>query len=263
MFNAITYLFWLIGQVFAGAIAIAVDICRKETKMEPVMVEYPLRVTKDWQIAAFTTSITMTPGTLSCGTIPPDNEGEPTILLVQAVYGHDPAEVIAGLADMEQRLAPSIADVDHGAPGQGSGDPLRSTIVAGHSDDQIGPTETDGHHVRTEDEMPRSARSAAQATGDTESTDRLPGDLGDVYSQSTPTGRSLTENTGPFDSDDTITGHAAAIAGTSRHSLPDTIGTGNPPLGPGTDPLAEVHDPEPDVDGTSPETTPTDEKESR
>ena len=263
MLHAIKYVVWLVGQVFAGAFAIAVDVCRKETKMEPIMVEYPLRVTAPWQIAGFTTSITMTPGTLSCGTIPPDNEGDPTILLVQAVYGTDPAEVIAGLADMEQRLCPEVGDIDHGAPGQGSGDPLHSTMVAGHSDDDIGPTETDGHHVRTAEEQPHGAHDSGDSNAAPPGDDR-PGDLDDVYPQSTPTGRSLTENTGPFDSGATITGHAAAIAGTPRNRLAGPPGdSGDQPLAPDNDPLAEVHDREPDVDGPAPETTPTDGEEHR
>lgn len=128
VWNAIKYVIWIIGQIILGAVAIARDVVRKETKMTPIVIEYPLRVTKPWQIAGFTTSITMTPGTLSCGTIPPKNPGEPTILLVQAVYGSDPAQVIAGLADMEARMCPSIASIDHGAPGQGKGH--RNTLIS-------------------------------------------------------------------------------------------------------------------------------------
>jgi len=41
------------------------------------------------------------------------------IVLVQAVQGSDPAAIVADLADMEQRLAPRVKDIDYGVPGQG------------------------------------------------------------------------------------------------------------------------------------------------
>ncbi|AZA14586.1 monovalent cation/H+ antiporter subunit E [Corynebacterium choanae] len=213
MLHAVKYLTWLTGQVIAGAVAVAVDMCRKETNMDPIVVEYPLRITDDFLIAVFTTSITMTPGTISCGVITPDHDDEPTILLVQAVYGNDPAEVIAGLAEMEQRLSPAIADVDYGAPGQGSGDPQRSTAVVGHSDDHVGPTETDNHHIRGPHEQPHKV-----ATDTRTSDNNLPGQS-----------RIVTQATGDHadaDTTATISAHAAAIGGyqVDRAAL---AGTGN------------------------------------
>jgi monovalent cation/H+ antiporter subunit E len=53
----------------------------------------------------------MTPGTLSLGFKDVDESGCPRVLLVHAVYGADPDEVIAGLADMEERLAPHVKEV--------------------------------------------------------------------------------------------------------------------------------------------------------
>lgn len=126
---------WLIGQIFVGALVIVADAFTGGRKMQPVVVSYPLRVTSDRDIFWFTTCITITPGTLSVG-LRDDR------LLVQAVYGADPGEVLAGLADMEERLVPSVADVDRGAPGQGPGNPLHSTFVAGHSDTDFGPYST-------------------------------------------------------------------------------------------------------------------------
>ncbi|MCK7676005.1 monovalent cation/H+ antiporter subunit E [Corynebacterium pygosceleis] len=128
MFHVIRFGIWLIGQVFAGALTVARDVVRRRTTMHPVVVAYPLRVTKGWQIAALSTCITMTPGTLSVG-LRPDGDGSdgegPEILLVQAVYGTDPSEVFAGLADMEERMVPSVRGIDHGAPGQGAGEENR------------------------------------------------------------------------------------------------------------------------------------------
>lgn len=121
MMHALRYTLWLLGQVFVGAIAIAKDVFRRESQMDPVVVAYPLRVESDFLITAFSTSITMTPGTLSLGFRKPRFAGEPRMLLVQAVFGSDPDEVMAELADMEERLAPSIGAIDYGAPGQGPG----------------------------------------------------------------------------------------------------------------------------------------------
>ncbi|MEZ2121839.1 MULTISPECIES: monovalent cation/H+ antiporter subunit E [unclassified Corynebacterium] len=126
MFHVIRFGVWLIGQVFAGAFTVARDVVRRHSLMHPIVVAYPLRVTKDWQIAAFSTCITMTPGTLALGLRPAGldggDENGPEILLVQAVYGADAMEVFKGLADMEERMVPSVRGIDHGAPGQGTGE---------------------------------------------------------------------------------------------------------------------------------------------
>lgn len=171
--HTIGYTLWLLGQVILGAVAISRDMLRRRSHIEPVVVFYPLRITAPWQIFWLSTSVTMTPGTLSCGlrTVTTDHDtpgeaGTPqTMLIVQAVYGADPAEVLAGVADMEERLVPRVKDIDLGAPGQGSGHPVHSTLVAGHSDENIGPTETDAHHRRSAHEMPHhgpGARSRGQ-----------------------------------------------------------------------------------------------------
>lgn len=123
---------WLIGQILVGGLVIVRSAFSPKSGLEPVIVSYPLRVTSDRDIFWFSTCITITPGTLSLGL-----RGDR--LLVHAVYGADPGEVLAGLADMEERLVPSIRDIDRGAPGQGPGNPMHSTFVAGHSDTNYGP----------------------------------------------------------------------------------------------------------------------------
>lgn len=126
------FFFWLVGQIIVGALAILRSAFSRDTGFKPVIVSYPLRVTSDCDIFWFSTCITITPGTLSLGL-----RGDH--LLVHAVYGADPGEVLAGLADMEERLVPSVKDIDRGAPGQGPGNPFHSTFVAGHSDEKYGP----------------------------------------------------------------------------------------------------------------------------
>lgn len=111
----IRYTLWLIGQVISATAVVARDTVRIHNRHHPIVVYYPLRVTTDWERTVFSTSITMTPGTLSIGFRPvseiPDAESASgLILLVHAVYGDNPREVVEGLADMEARVAPRIAD---------------------------------------------------------------------------------------------------------------------------------------------------------
>ena len=111
----ISYTIWLIGQVIASASKVAIDTVRINNTQDPIIVNYPVRVTGEWERTLFSTSITMTPGTLSVGFRPVETidgaESESGyILLVQAVYGSDPAEVVADLAHMEEKLAPRVAD---------------------------------------------------------------------------------------------------------------------------------------------------------
>ncbi|WP_233195538.1 monovalent cation/H+ antiporter subunit E [Corynebacterium sp. 13CS0277] len=103
--NTVGYGLWLFGQVYVGAWDILKRTVRRDMGYCPIVVEYPLRVRSPRLIAALSTSITMTPGTMSIGLRAPDADGVPTVLLVHAVFGADPDEVIAGLRDMENRLA--------------------------------------------------------------------------------------------------------------------------------------------------------------
>ena len=114
------YIPWLIKEIFVAGFQVAWAGFRPDAGYDPVVVRYPLRVTTEWQIFWFTTSITTTPSTLSLGLRAPEHEGDPHILLVQAAFGSDPVEVFESLADMEERMAPHVKSIDHGVPGQGS-----------------------------------------------------------------------------------------------------------------------------------------------
>ena len=106
--HAITYTGWIIKEIFAAGIDATVAAFKPHSGLEPVIIFYRLRVESDWDIFWFATSITATPGTLSMGLRHPATPGEPIILLVQAVFGSDPQDIIAGLADMEEHLRPSL-----------------------------------------------------------------------------------------------------------------------------------------------------------
>lgn len=94
---------WLIGQIFIAGWALASDAVTGSKKVDPCIVHYPLRVEKPWQLAVLSSSITVTPGTLSIGL------REEGILIVHAVHGSDPQAVLADIADMEARMAPEVA----------------------------------------------------------------------------------------------------------------------------------------------------------
>ena len=118
--HLLRYIPWWIKEIFVAGFQVAWAGFRPDAGYDPVVVRYPLRVTTEWQIFWFTTSITTTPSTLSLGLRAPGHKGDPHILLVQAAFGSDPVKVFESLADMEERMAPHVKSIDHGVPGQGS-----------------------------------------------------------------------------------------------------------------------------------------------
>lgn len=113
------YVPWLIKEIFVSGASLALDAFKKDPGYKPLIIRYPLRITTAWELFWFTSSITATPGTLSVGLREPTREGNPRIVIVQAVQGSDPSDVCASLADMEERLAPHVKGIDYGVPGQG------------------------------------------------------------------------------------------------------------------------------------------------
>ena len=137
-FHSLSYGTWLVGQIIKESVVMAVDTLGSGRHIAPVVIYYPLRVTKERDIAALIASITMTPGTLALGVTGPKEvdydaaagqrgsdasavaESEfkthglhsvQRFLAVHAMYGEDPQELLDSLMDMEERLAPHIKDV--------------------------------------------------------------------------------------------------------------------------------------------------------
>lgn len=122
--HVLVYIPWLIKEIFVAGFHVAFRALRPDIGFTPTVIRYPLRVTSDWEIFWFSTSITATPSTLSLGLREPSEPGGPRILLVQDAFGDDPSDTSRSLADMEERLAPHVKGIDHGVPGQGSVDTL-------------------------------------------------------------------------------------------------------------------------------------------
>lgn len=108
--HAIGYTGWIIREIFAAGFDATVAAFKPNSGLEPVIIFYPLRVESDWDIFWFSTSITVTPGTLSLGLRHRTHTDGPEVLIVQAAFGSDPEDIIAGLADMEEHVNPKVKD---------------------------------------------------------------------------------------------------------------------------------------------------------
>ncbi|MDN6283546.1 MAG: Na+/H+ antiporter subunit E, partial [Corynebacterium sp.] len=155
IWHIIVYCVWLVGQIIKESLIMASDTFTTGRHIAPVIVYYPLRLTRERDIAAFITSITITPGTLALGVTGPKEVDEDAaagkrnlmdaasvatsefrthgltrvqrFVAVHAMYGADPQELLHGLAQMEAKLVPSVRkkkiefDVEHlverGVPG--------------------------------------------------------------------------------------------------------------------------------------------------
>ncbi|MDK8663862.1 monovalent cation/H+ antiporter subunit E [Corynebacterium coyleae] len=106
--HAAGYTCWIIKEIFAAGLDAVLKAFNPAAKIEPIVIYYPMRLRTDWEVFWFTTSITATPGTLSMGLRHPTEPGGPITLLVQAAFGSDPEDIIAGLANMEEHVRPSL-----------------------------------------------------------------------------------------------------------------------------------------------------------
>lgn len=115
MLHPLYYVGWLLGQLAVSTWVVVIDTLTGSKKVDPCIVHYPLRVTSDRLITIFATSITITPGTLSLTITDddPDHQQGHRHLLVHAVYGSDPQQVLKSLAHMEETLAPHVKAIPH------------------------------------------------------------------------------------------------------------------------------------------------------
>ena len=119
MLHPIYYVGWLLGQLAVATWVVVTDTLTGSKKIDPCIVHYPLRVTSDRLITIFADSITITPGTLSLTITDddPDHQQGHRCLLVHAVHGSDPQQVLKDLAHMEETLAPQVKATPHDLAG--------------------------------------------------------------------------------------------------------------------------------------------------
>lgn len=120
--SILLYIPWLIKEILVAGFTVATGALRRDGGFQPIVLRYPLRVSSDWHLFWFSTSITATPGTLSMGFRElPDGT---RLLLVHAIDGSDPEGVYADLAEMEERLAPHVKGLARPKPYEGAVSPL-------------------------------------------------------------------------------------------------------------------------------------------
>lgn len=107
--HGIRYFPWIVKEIMVAGFSTALAAFRADSGLQPIVIYYPLRVDREWELFWFSTSVTATPSTLAMG-FRDTGAGKPRIMLVQAAFGSNPEDVIAGLADMEEHVAPRVKD---------------------------------------------------------------------------------------------------------------------------------------------------------
>ncbi|MCS6711946.1 Na+/H+ antiporter subunit E [Brachybacterium sp. EF45031] len=99
----LSFLTWLFGEIVSGSVGIAKVAIGGRGDTHPAILELPLRCRTDFEIIAFASSITITPGTLVVGTAHGTATSPPT-LFVHVLQAGSREEAIADLRVMEDRL---------------------------------------------------------------------------------------------------------------------------------------------------------------
>ncbi|GAA3604974.1 hypothetical protein GCM10022199_06040 [Marihabitans asiaticum] len=100
---AVRYALYVLLELLKGAFVLGRDIVTPGLAVSPAVVELPLRCHSDLEISVLASSITITPGTLVCGTAAAEGDS-PTTLFVHCLYARDVDAVVADLREMEARL---------------------------------------------------------------------------------------------------------------------------------------------------------------
>lgn len=163
--HGIGYFFWIVKEIMIAGFSTAFAALRPNSGIDPIIIYYPLRIDGDWELFWFSTSVTATPSTLSFGFR--ENVGDkPRVMLVQAAFGSNPEDIVAGLADMEEHVAPRVKD-DPIDPAQVLWEPYRDFR------DRLNPDATDPvdaadrarRQRRSQKRRERRAARASQAAG--------------------------------------------------------------------------------------------------
>jgi multicomponent Na+:H+ antiporter subunit E len=103
MLYALAYVGFILREVVRGALVLVGYAFSPRLRSKPSIVEYPLRCRSDVEVAVFTSSITITPGTVVLALA--GSEGDsPATLFVHSLFGGAREPVVDGLRDMEDRL---------------------------------------------------------------------------------------------------------------------------------------------------------------
>lgn len=100
---ALAYLGFVLSELVRGALTLALYAASPGLRSRPSIVEYPLRCRTDLEVAAFTSSITITPGTMVLGLAGAEGD-QPATIFVHTLFGGEREPAVAGLRNMEDRL---------------------------------------------------------------------------------------------------------------------------------------------------------------
>lgn len=89
---------WFAGELTVANAQVAWDVITPRSRVEPGIVEVPLRSRTDGEIAAIANLVSLTPGTLTLAV-----RREPATIWVHGMYAPDAADFRTRLQEMEAR----------------------------------------------------------------------------------------------------------------------------------------------------------------
>lgn len=104
------FILWFAREIVISNVAILRDNLTAGQDSTPGIARFRSRCRTDAEITALASFVTLTPGTLTLGTIRVDGEqddsddAEPWALIVHGMYAADADDLRAALADMETRM---------------------------------------------------------------------------------------------------------------------------------------------------------------
>jgi multicomponent Na+:H+ antiporter subunit E len=94
---------WLAWELTKAAITLARDVGTPGSTQRPRIVKLSLAGMSDLEVTLFTSSITITPGTLVLGIAAADGPA-PAAAFVQGLFGEDEDALVEGLEEMRRRV---------------------------------------------------------------------------------------------------------------------------------------------------------------
>jgi multicomponent Na+:H+ antiporter subunit E len=99
----LSYIGYILRNLGKGSVTLAVSVFSPRLRTKPAIVEYPLRCQSDLEVAVFTSSISITPGTLVLGLAGAEGN-TPATVYVHSLFSGQREPVLDGLREMEDRL---------------------------------------------------------------------------------------------------------------------------------------------------------------
>ena len=97
------YLLLVLWDVLVANLQVAVQILRSPSRLRPALLRVPLDLVTDRAITVLASTITLTPGTVSC-----DLSADRRCLIVHALDAPDPAAVVRQIKDRYERRVKEI-----------------------------------------------------------------------------------------------------------------------------------------------------------